>query len=75
MTCIKFYIGFSGRDTTIEDLYLRKKYLHTAQEHFQSAIEARQPKGKKFGATSRQFEDFTRGTRSMSVADLQVCVM
>ena len=72
MTCIKFYIGFSGRDTTIEDLYSRKKYLFTAQEHFQAAIEARQPKGKKFAA-GRQVEEPGRGsTRSMSIQDLQV---
>ena len=40
MTCIKFFIGFSGRSTTTADLFSRLHYLHTARRHFQvSAME------------------------------------
>lgn len=78
MTCIKFYIGFSGRATTIKDLYHRRKYILTAQEHFQSAIEFQQSQrsggGAKMFGGRQQLEDSTRSSlsRSMSVQDLQV---
>ena len=42
MTSIKFFIGFSGRGTTITDLFSRRHYLTTAQRHFQSALDAKQ---------------------------------
>ena len=76
MTCIKFYIGFSGRSTTIEELYLRRKYLETARQHFQSAIEASQPRGRMFGMSSRD-ESSSRGSggtlpRNMNIQDMQV---
>lgn len=69
MTCIKFYTGFSGHNTTLQDLYDRKKFLHTAQDHFQLAIEIRQPKGKKF---TLKPDETPRGTKSITITDLQV---
>lgn len=42
MTCIKFFIGFSGRATTISDLFSRRHYLTTAHRHFKSALDAKQ---------------------------------
>ena len=54
MTCIKFYIGFSGRSTTIKDLYQRRKYLETAKQHFESSIEIPLSRGRMFGHSAEE---------------------
>ena len=41
LTCIKFFIGFSGRSTTISDLHGRLHYLDQASQHFQTALSSR----------------------------------
>ena len=51
MTCIKFFIGFSGRATTIAGLFSRLHYLSVAKKHFHSSLEAAQvrPQDKRSG--------------------------
>ena len=80
MTCIKFFIGFSGRNTTIRDLYSRMHYLTTAQRHFQSALDAKQRarehrpsaggRGRSHHRSSDDYQPMAASTKSMSVADL-----
>ena len=40
-TCIKFYIGVSGKNTQVVDLIVRKEYLHNACKHFETALSVR----------------------------------
>ncbi len=64
MTCIKFFIGFSGRSTIISDLFSRLHYLQTAYRHFQTALEAQQQKVERRRGRSRgyhQVEEPQRG--------------
>ena len=78
MTCIKFFIGFAGRSTTIRDLYSRLHYLTTAQRHFQSALDAKQrvrdrPAVGRGRGYHRGYEDYqvlAASIKNMSVADL-----
>jgi len=44
MTCIKFYTGFSGKLTSIADLYNRIAYLYKAEEHLKAYQEAKAAK-------------------------------
>lgn len=79
MTCIKFFIGFSGRSTTISDLYSRLHYLQTAQRHFQTALEAKQQRTERRSGRSRGHrgtEDQQRGglaigAKSLTESELQ----
>lgn len=76
MTCIKFFIGFAGRRTTIRDLYSRLHYLNTAQRHFQSALDAKQRvRGRPTGGRGRGYhhrsDDFMASIKNMSVTDLE----
>ncbi len=60
MTCIKFFIGFSGRVTSIADLFSRLHYLSQAKKHFQTYIEVNRRIGDRRGGwsrSSRQYED------------------
>ena len=68
MTCIKFFIGFSGHKTTIIDLHGRINHLETARRHFRAAIEQR---GRR---TALRFTDevVPRATTGFSVAELEV---
>ena len=85
MTCIKFFIGFSGRSTTITDLFSRRHYLTTALRHFQSARDAKQRahgdrtpgvgRGRGGGYLRSGSEDpqlsLATSTKNMSVSDLK----
>ena len=85
MTCIKFFIGFSGRSTTITDLFSRRHYLITALRHFQSALDAKQRahgdrtpgvgRGRGGGYLRSGGEDphlsLATSTKNMSVSDLK----
>ena len=78
MTCIKFFIGFSGHATTIADLFSRLHYLNTARRHFQISLEDKQHTMERRSGRSkgyRQFEDPQRGVgsaaKTMSVSELQ----
>jgi len=44
MTCIKFYTGFSGKLTSITDLYNRIAYLYKAEEHLNAYQESKAAK-------------------------------
>ena len=44
MTCIKFYTGFSGKLTSITDLYNRIAYLYKAEEHLKAYQETKAAK-------------------------------
>ena len=74
MTCIKFYIGFSKRTTTIIELYQRRKYLDTAKQHFEASLESPQHRG------GRVFGRFTEDTsqaslpKNMKTQELQVYI-
>ena len=60
MTCIKFFIGFSGRSTTIADLYSRLHYLSIAKKHFQAHLELKKrPPERRSGRSrhSRQYDE------------------
>ena len=83
MTCIKFFIGFSGRSTTLTDLYSRQHYLATARRHFQSALDAKGrahadraggARGRGGGYAARGGEDphqmLATSTKNMSIPDL-----
>ncbi len=41
LTCIKFFVGFSGRSTTVADLRGRLQYLDQAASHFQAALDTK----------------------------------
>ena len=78
MTCIKFFIGFSGHATTIADLFSRLHYLNTARRHFQISLEDKQHTMERRSGRSkgyRQFEDPQRGmgsaAKTMSISELQ----
>ena len=78
MTCIKFFIGFSGHATTIADLFSRLHYLNTARRHFQISLEDKQYTMERRSGRSkgyRQFEEPQRGmgsaAKTMSVSELQ----
>lgn len=78
MTCIKFFIGFSGHATTIADLFSRLHYLNTARRHFQISLEDKQYTMERRSGRSkgyRQFEEPHRGmgsaAKTMSVSELQ----
>ncbi len=59
MTCIKFFVGFSGRSTSIADLFSRLHYLSQAKKHFQTYLEVTRRLADKRGwsRSSRQYED------------------
>lgn len=78
MTCIKFFIGFSGRATTIADLFSRLHYLNKARQLFQTSLEAKQRTSERKSGRAkshRQFEETPQGAgpaaKSMSVSELQ----
>ena len=80
MTCTKFFIGFSGRSTTISELHSRLHYLDSAKRHFQDALNAksRSSLDRPWGGDGRsgrsQLEAQRRGpagTKSMSAAELE----
>ena len=79
MTCTKFFIGFSGRSTTISELHSRLHYLDSAKRHFQAALEAKshsldRPWGGGGRSGRSQSEPQHRGpagTKSMSAAELE----
>ena len=75
MTCIKFYIGFSGRATTIADLFSRRHYLHTARRHFENSFDTKQRPGERRQGRGRGLEEAQRGAalsrKSMSLTELQ----
>lgn len=85
MTCTKFFIGFSGRSTTISELHSRLHYLDSAKRHFQAALDTTsrsssldRPWGIGGGGRSgRSQPDPQRssrgppGTKSMSAAELE----
>ena len=78
MTCIKFFIGFAGRRTTIRDLYSRLHYLTTAQRHFQSALDAKQRardrpaggRGRGYHRSSDGYQVLAASIKNMSIPDL-----
>ena len=54
MTCIKFFVGFSGRSTSIADFHGRLHYLDQATSYFQSALDTKpRPPEKGWGIRSR----------------------
>jgi len=65
MTCIKFFIGFSGRSTTIADLHSRLHYLTQARKHFQTFLEARHRLGERRAGKSRPSRVFDDGSHAM----------
>ena len=71
MTCIKFYIGFTKRSTTIQDLHERRKYLQTAKQHFETSLESPQYRGRVFGRFS---DDQSQASlpKNMKAQELQV---
>lgn len=71
MTCIKFYIGFTKRSTTIQDLHERRKYLQTAKQHFETSLESPQYRGRVFGRFS---DDQSQASlpKTMKAQELQV---
>ena len=79
MTCTKFFIGFSGRSTTISELQSRLHYLDSAKRHFQMALEAKshsldRPWGGGGRSGQSQPEPQRKGptgTKSMSAAELE----
>ena len=79
MTCIKFFIGFSGRSTTIADLFSRLHYLHMAKKHFQMSMESKQRAQEKRSGRSRahrqHYEDPHRApgpaAKTMTTLELQ----
>lgn len=77
MTCTKFFVGFSGRSTTISELNSRLHFLESAKKHFQIALEAKSQTldrtwGSRYGR-SQQTESQRRvaGAKSMSAAELE----
>ena len=78
MTCIKFFIGFSGRSTTISELHSRLHHLESAKRHFQTALDAKTHSldrtwGSRSGR-SQQMESQRKGqggTKSMSASELE----
>lgn len=78
MTCTKFFIGFSGRSTTISELHSRLHYLDSAKRHFQTALDAKshsleRPWGGGRSGRSQPEPQHRRpaGTKSMSPAELE----
>ena len=79
MTCIKFFIGFSGRGTTIRDLFSRLHYLSTAQRHFQSALDTKQRvreqpaggRGRGYLRSSEEYPVLGTSTKNMNIPDLR----
>ncbi len=71
MTCIKFYIGFSKRSTTILALYQRRKYLETAKQHFEASLESPQNRGRVFGRTTDEQSQASL-PKNMKAQEIQV---
>lgn len=86
MTCIKFFMGFQGRATNMNDLYSRRGFLGTAKQHFIQAIDDKQHhhsdmsrRGpRRSGGGTKSSEDSPRLSltlaKNMSAMDLQVHV-
>ena len=84
MTCIKFFMGFQGRATTMNDLYSRRRFLNTAKQHFLQAINDKHHQhldtgrrgSRMAGGGVRPVEESSRLsltlTKNMSPEDLQV---
>eukprot|EP00731_Ephydatia_muelleri_P038143 Em0665g3a len=81
LTCIRFFMGSSGK-ATFGDLFARRKHLTNANQHFQLALNMRQhsigPASGK-GARRGVAEDTPRGgasgtfsTKSMDIRELQL---
>ena len=78
MTCTKFFVGFSGRATTVSELNSRLHYLESAKKHFQIALEAKsRPPDRTWGSRSgrsQQTESQRKGpagAKSMKAAELE----
>ena len=78
MTCIKFFVGFSGRATTIIDLFSRLHYLERGRRHFHASLDAkRRPTVRRSGRSKghRHIDDTQRvvgsRTKSMSTSELE----
>ena len=75
MTCTKFFIGFSGRSTTISELHSRLHHLDMAKKHFQAALDAKSQSldrgvwGVRSGRS--QPERGPPGTKSMTAPELE----
>lgn len=78
MTCIKFFVGFSGRSTTVSELDSRLFHLEEARRHFQAALEAKsRPLERAWGSRSSGRSNMeghrkaATGTKTMSVDELE----
>ena len=77
MTCTKFFVGFSGRSTTISELHSRLHYLDSARRHFQTALDTKsrtldRPWSSRSGRTqSEPQRKGPSGAKSMSAAELE----
>ena len=84
LTCVKFFVGFSGRSTTIEDLFDRLHHLDQAVKYLQvardKAMATDRGRGSMKARVQRVFEDTATaggpkggsspGVRSMSTSEL-----
>ena len=66
MTCIKFFIGFSGRSTSIADLFSRLDYLSQAKKHFQTYNEVSRRLVDRRGGRSRASRHYEESSHVLS---------